>query len=580
MSYLDVPRLHFSGTFGANPSTINNVYTNYDYTYDPDKTPTVDLQWNPNGSHAFTISAQVTSFVDQSGTVHTSGDPVIGASFASYIPQGGVVAKLVDLDTMQQQVTRLFGLNLQLTLPGSGGAAFQGLFDDAATLVNLWFTRVQAPGVSGDSAAGGAFQSVLLPPDDLTWLDTGGSPLLQQLQSVATSGLSVRLTVFGYVADSRFSTFRSGSILGTIGPYFEGEPSYLPPRLLVPSSPVVLMPDPLAWAPAKVSGRTLTIDLGNSIHDSAVGGPPVSGLNLEAAVLSGGTPTSLGAIDYQTAFQQTAGVVQVPITAEQAGQPLAILFDGTPQLQEPPNGLYVDIDGSSVYMNPGDETIVTLRATAFGNPAPHQQFDLGLVGSPPSDHQFYGNVPASALTFPSSVTTGADGTAQVTLSATNPAGSLPEARVYVGGQLYFIGGSWAAGNVAGSDATTNDGFFVAPLNVKLFESGDAVVNPTWDDVQPVLYKYYYLYTYMAGIVDLSNYAAVKAASTRITNALRLDVDNPASMPVSREMSNFDRNLILGWIRDGCPPGANTVAVVDAAVDDFVDPISGPGVWRA
>jgi hypothetical protein len=30
MSYLDVPRLHFTGTFMANPSTINNDPLNYD----------------------------------------------------------------------------------------------------------------------------------------------------------------------------------------------------------------------------------------------------------------------------------------------------------------------------------------------------------------------------------------------------------------------------------------------------------------------------------------------------------------------------------------------------------------------
>lgn len=31
MSYLDVPRLHFAGSFTANPSTINNTSTNYGY---------------------------------------------------------------------------------------------------------------------------------------------------------------------------------------------------------------------------------------------------------------------------------------------------------------------------------------------------------------------------------------------------------------------------------------------------------------------------------------------------------------------------------------------------------------------
>jgi len=46
MSYLDVPRLHFSGTFIAKPSTLNNAPTNFD----PANTQP-DPFWNPNGNH-------------------------------------------------------------------------------------------------------------------------------------------------------------------------------------------------------------------------------------------------------------------------------------------------------------------------------------------------------------------------------------------------------------------------------------------------------------------------------------------------------------------------------------------------
>ena len=44
MSYLDAPRIHFFGTFFANPSTINNTLSNFDLK------PPLDLQWNPDGS--------------------------------------------------------------------------------------------------------------------------------------------------------------------------------------------------------------------------------------------------------------------------------------------------------------------------------------------------------------------------------------------------------------------------------------------------------------------------------------------------------------------------------------------------
>ncbi len=546
MSYLDVPRLHFSGTFTANPSTINNTPANYNpnLVINPPGNEGLVLSWNPYGSHAWTISAQVTSFVDDGGQLHTGGDPLIGASFASYMPQG-IPAKMVDLDTEQQGVTRLFGLSFQLTLAGSDTPSFQGLWDNGGTLINLWLSRV--PSAGGDSAAGGAFQSVL---QNLQWNGAAGSPLLQQLQAVAGEGLSVRLSVFGYQDDGTSPSFRIGSIAGTIGPQLADEPLHLPPRLLVPATlnPATMT---LGWASAKVSGNMLTLDLGNSIPDAKPGGPPANIGTVEAAVLSGTTPTSLGTIDYQgPAFQQTAGVVQLQITSEQAGQPLAILVNGTSQLAENAQGLYVDMDGASVYMNPGMGASVNVWATSFGSPAVGTSVALELVPSPPPPPaQFDNNQPPGALSFPASVTTGANGSAAVSLNATNPS-PLPPGRKNIGGQLYYLGGSWGAGNVWNGYGST---FFAAPLSVKLFNSIDPpIANPTWKDVQPILYKYYYLYAYMAGIVDLSNYDSVVASKGAIQQVLNLPFSDANYMPVTREMSDDQKQLILDWIAQGCP----------------------------
>lgn len=550
MSYLDVPRLHFAGTFVANPSTINNDPANYDparagISSTSPTSPGLALSWNPYGDHSWGISATVTSFVDSSGTVHTGGDPLIGATFGSN-PKQNNPPKLVDLDTEQQGVTRLFGLNLQLTLTGGSTPSFQGPWDNGGTLVNLWLNRVPSSG--GDSAAGGAFQSVL---QNVLWSDAGGSPLLQQLENAAGAGLSLRFSVFGYQDSNTSSSFRIGSIVGTIGPYYAGEPRHLPPRLLVPPAPGSNpLAQPLNWAPAKVNsqGTTLTLDLGNSIADQAPGGPPANIGTLEAAVLSGGTPTSLGTIDYQgTAFQQTAGVVQFPITSQQAGQPLAILVNGQPQLAESANGLYVDVDGASTYMNPGDQTSVELWATTFGNP---DQVTVALELVPPAPPKdFDNNQPAAALTFPATVTTGAGGNVAVPLTASNPA-PLPKGRQNIGGQLYYLGGTWAAGNVWNG---TSQGFFACPLSVKLFNSIDPPIpNPTWADVQPILYKYYYLYAIMAGIVDLSNYDQVVASQKGIVQVLNAPFGDPGYMPVTREMSNDQKQLLLTWFAQGCP----------------------------
>ncbi len=561
MSYLDVPRLHFAGTFTANPSTINNTPSNYGYN--PAAQNPIDpvLSWNPYGSHAWTINAEVTSFVDSSGQLHTGGDSVIGASFESYVPENSSVAKMVDLDTEQQGVTRLFGLNLQLTLAGGDAPSVQGLWDDGGTLINLWLSRV--PSLGGDPAAGGAFQSVL---EDLQWSNVTSSPLLQQLQGAAGEGLSVRLSVFGYQADNTNPSFRIGRIVGTIGPQLAGEPLHLPPRLLLSIPPSPNPPQPLAWAPAKVSGNTVTFDLGNSIPDQNPGGPPADIGTLEAAVLSGSTPTSLGAIDYQGAtFQQTAGVVQFPITSEQAGQPLAILVNGSPQLAENSNGLYIDVDGASVYMNPGVETTVNVWATSFGSPAKNVSVALALVPSPtPPPSQFDNNQPTSAVSFPATVTTGGNGSAPIPLQASNPS-PLPPTRDPIGGQVYYLGGAWAAGNVWNAWGSSTPNFYASPLSVKLFNSIEPPIqNPTWTDVQPILYQYYYLYAYMASIVDLSNYDAVKASAQAIQGVLTLGFDDPSYMPITREMSDDQRQLILTWIANGCPPGNDEKKLKDEA----------------
>src|SRR5438067_147592 len=49
MSYFDLPRIYFSGSFRASPSTINNTDSNYA------EPPQLDELWNPKGSHAFQL---------------------------------------------------------------------------------------------------------------------------------------------------------------------------------------------------------------------------------------------------------------------------------------------------------------------------------------------------------------------------------------------------------------------------------------------------------------------------------------------------------------------------------------------
>jgi hypothetical protein len=534
MSYLDVPRLHFAGEFTADPSTINNTWQNYN----PNLTafpPTLEtekfLSWNPYGSHAWTIAAKVTSFVDAAGNLHLGGDPLIGAACGSN-PNPPSPTKMVDLDTDQQSRTRLYGLEMQIT--AGGAILLQGLFDHASTLLNLWFGRV--PTVKGDAAAGAAFQSVL---EQLQW-QAGTSPLLQQLASASPAGLSIRLNCYGYNDSQATPGFKHGSIVGTIGPWQPGEP-----RFNVIDRFLNLAAGSTLWyAPAKVdAGRsTATFDLGNSVPEQAPGGKPIDLGQMQAAVLLSGGPAILGDIDYSLAqLALTAGVAQLPLTAQQlqqvAGNPLAILTAGATALAESQDGLFVEVDGATLYMNPGDKRSATIHATTYGQPAAGYQAALSLT---PNDGN---NDPAGALVFPPSVTTDANGRAEIPLAASDPS-PKPSHRQYIDGQLYFIGGPWASG----ADTATA----VAPLTVKVFNSLQQVLNPVWSDVAPILFQFYFLYGYMASIVDLSQYDSVKKNASAIQGVLTLPESDPNYMPVTREMSRDQKQLILSWIAAGCP----------------------------
>src|SRR5215211_5092414 len=105
MSYLDVPRLHFAGTFIAKPSTVNNTASNFE--------PTVTNPfpaWNPNGNHFWLfLNCSVKSAFNADGAV--GKDSIIDASVAS--TDDPSPAKLVDLDTEQQMVSQIWGLQIK-----------------------------------------------------------------------------------------------------------------------------------------------------------------------------------------------------------------------------------------------------------------------------------------------------------------------------------------------------------------------------------------------------------------------------------------------------------------------------------
>jgi hypothetical protein len=252
MSYLDLPRLHFSGLFLTNPSTINNITENY--------TPSVQLEvpppppdqydpnvalWNPVGVAQWWLEeCTVLSAVGTGGAEVDASDAVIGALVQSPSPktpisdgQGGFydIAKMVDLDPDQQGRSALYGLRIAVTLPN--GAGFQGLM----TVPEI---RQLNPRIAIAQSSWGAVCNWMGTLQNVQWSgDISGSSLLTALQAVSGQGLAVKLTVDlhqnnpGNVFTSA-DMFLYGRVLGSIGPALAGElAQVLPGRCLQKFAP-------------------------------------------------------------------------------------------------------------------------------------------------------------------------------------------------------------------------------------------------------------------------------------------------------------------------------------------------------
>jgi hypothetical protein len=576
MSYLDVPRLHFAGTFRADPSTVNNIPSNYD--------PNVfrpNPSWNPDGTGQWQfLNCAVQSVVYSDGTVCTESadDPIIGSPVQG--TDQPAIAKLVDLDPEQQMVSEIWGFQVQLG--SSASDSFVGDFEVAA-FSDIWFRAVDVGG-GGDAPMGAFYQSVL---SGLRWSDVSNSRFLKELRQASPNQLSIKFNLDGINMNSSSPNFTHGRIVGTIGPVTNGEPKHFIRGRLLRSAPgtstdpnlqpMVLQgtpPDaPMFFAPCRVdeTRRKVFVDVGNSISTTTPGGPLNTALgDLRLAILPPyAPPVLLGKINYEDEnwYQTTAGIQEFPVTDEQLAQlmktPLGIVqmqADASmsqPLLQENASGLYIRADNFVFRLNPEETAEVNLTVTQFGKPAPQQQITLAQdslavdqMQSPPNPQNIPTGTPTKALSFPASVVTDENGRASFTLTASDPGNP----RKFIDGQVYGVSYSLQA------RATINYNHDPSNfISVLVFNSHPQVDQPTWKNVQPVFAQYAKLYPYMTtGVgINLASYADVKKNLEGIRRALMLPKNDPRYMQVTRDMSRDKLSLIVRWIEQGAPPDPNS-----------------------
>jgi hypothetical protein len=629
VSYLNPLRLHFSGSFEAAVSTVNNDPAHYDsarfkpaYAQPASGTAPDQLNgwFNPDGSGAWRLhGCAVTAAFLADGSPAAPSDPVLACRVAD--SDRMAPAKLVDLDPEQQLVSEIFGLELRIAA-ASGETLLRGDFEPAA-FMDIW-DRGAAGAAADDMAAGAVYQSVLT---RLSWGDIGGSPFLESLRhAAATDGsspsrgpLSVKFNVDGF-SMAPGARFMMGRLVGTIGPAGPREPRHFVAgrQFMTAAAPGGTFFKPAGGVNFCVASvdhatRRVYLDLGNALPTTVPGGPPsdLGDLTLCAAPpdqsAGAAAPPPLGVLPaagytQATWYPSTAGVAVFPPDRPLTDDELAAVAAGplsltaapsggapTAVISEPAGGLFVRADQFVFRLNPGEAASAEVYATRFGQP--HQGAGVLTVPVPdqlqPDSPLEPGQappvaVPADAIRYEARVVTDEQGRALLPLRARDPG----RPRGYIDGQVYALCPVLEETVVLPGDPYPfNQWNFVSVLVWSGFAAADP---PTWyGDIEPVLRQYANLYPVMRDFLDLGDYDSVRAHAGLLAFAFGLDIGDPNSMPVSRDLSAAKRAAILHWLTkpgddgkpllgDPPPPAAPAVAAGQPAGASDGHALAAPG----
>ena len=572
MSYLNPLRLHFAGKFQASVSTVNNDPLHFDNAqfkpeYQEMWTQTAaNGWWNPRGDANWRlIGCQVTAAYMSNGNA-AHNDSILDYLVADSDHQ--VAAKIVDLDSQQQLVSMIWGLEVRITT-ATGDTLLRGRFVPAP-FMDLWD---RSPSGGGDIGAGSMFQSVLT---DLEWGDISASPFLQELQAAASDGLlSIKFNVDAYDMTFGSPDFTRGRITGTIGPASAAEPRHFVRgrQFLttgIPGGYFFTPANHINFCVATVNEQVgkIYLDLGNALPAPEPGGAPPKLGSLELVCEVQPAPGSGGAVErlslgsipqgtYQKAtwYTETAGVVELPtgrtLTSAEltkiANNPLMITIAGGQgqskvAVAEPPLGLYVRADQFVFRLDPGDQADVQVYATRYGQPYPNASVTVAL--DPSQLQQGTGSVvgmPTQALSFPSQVTTDANGVVTLSIGVSDPGNP----RGYIDGQVYGVRLALEETTAPGSSYPVNPWNFISLLVWDAFQPDDP---PSWyGSLEPIFTQYANLYPVMDRFLNLADYDSVCENRRLLLLAFGLDANNPNTMPVTRDLSSSKRNAILQWL---------------------------------
>lgn len=582
MSYIDLPRLVFSGRFLADVSTVNNDVRHYDNaTFEdrfqlPSTRSSQNGWWNPDGTGAFRLyDLKITQAIAKFGA-DSGNDPVVGMYITAQ--EKRTAAKLVDLDPQMQVVSTIFGLRVVLT---DGTHVYMSGNYQAAAF------RDYQNGSPGMPSA--AFTSILT---DVEWTEHAEkSPTLLSLKVNAEANdnkLSINL-----VTRLITSPLNPGLLIGSIGVYNQGEPeSFISGRRLVNhgnASSDILIGDMYS----QVSGSVLSLDFSNSIGlDSKLDAvnigklfpvilratDTVSGLGSNSAavdpgivngsILKAGQIKILKELNYQAEgwLELTSGIADVLLDEEAlkliSDHPIAIVQQMAADsykvvLRESYGGLYARADKFVFRMDPPTQghiqDKVRFRITQWGEPVENVKIVVKLQGTEvtnsywgiapkepnPPKAKFYDiNVPENAISFSNVVSSGKNGWAESQINVGDPGNP----RHYIDGQIYTAEYYLAVGNA--SPQTWLDLIVVHARQAHSYSH-----NPDWEsEIAPFMQQYNNLYPIMGKhLFSLADPAVLREHATLLVLAFSRDINDPNHMPATRDLSTSKRQAILNWL---------------------------------
>lgn len=607
MSYLDVPRIHFSGLFYSAPGNLNNDVDNFGpaRTVDGKLNYDTGLYKYPDGtSQLYLSNCAVTGVVGADGVLCSDrgSDSLVGARVTSPGPEtqkpdghGGLYgfAKMVDLDPSMQFRTEVYGFRIYVDIEGGGG--FSGELASPPQLRDLWFGRTNG-GIAGLQIAVGTWHQRLV---DVIWTRPAApSPVWQALYDTSRGGLDVKIGVdmFQTARANEFTKenrFGYGRLVAAIGRASDDEPKELVPgrRLYTPRTFDAAAPpaeaavaftrqaaeEAMAGAGPSVEwnrtdlrvcddGSKLIVDLFNSAPLKAdksgqfeTGGAVVVGL-LDGTAF---TPLKNGRLSFtysppdaataklkNVAWPDHSAIFQIELTAEERAKiktPLAIQAGGTTVLRENPNGVYLNIERPSIRLEPDQTDDLDVYSYVWGEP---KELPAGLS----LQTQLFvdaTNATESTTIFSVELDPRPIGRGRFRLRVkTGPAVALTPVRRPMDSCLCFLAAT-------GTRYLVGEAMTLPPrtgpptppfLSLLFWQNHQVVRTPSWEPhIQPIMRMYARLFPGMKSILDISDLATVEANVAVLKDRFERLRTNPGFMPVSRDLSPATVDMVVRFL---------------------------------